>query len=378
MLICLIVTHSINEIKGVLAVDVSVIVPFLLPLGYNYYIVIIKTNIPLSTLTTMHLGGNASYVAEITTTDELQQLYQNAKKIDQAVYILGGGSNLIATDAGFAGVIAHIAIPGIEIIEDTPTTTTIKVGAGVIWDDLVRFSVDKQLTGIDAMSGIPGTVGAAPVQNIGAYGQEVADTLQSLEAYNIASDTFVTLAAAECGFSYRHSIFRGSEQGKYVITSVTFKLFKAAPQPPFYDSLQRLFDQQKVTEFTAQGVRDGVLSIRRDKLPDPTLLPNAGSFFKNAIVEQWQVDELLKTYPDMPTYPMGEKNVKIPAGWLIEQCGLKGEVFNGMKVHEANAVVLINQSATSYADLASAREEIIGAVRDKFRITLTQEPLELA
>ena len=325
----------------------------------------------------MQIGGNANYVAEITTTDELQQLYQNAKKIDQAVYVLGGGSNLVARDTGFAGVIAHIAIPGIEIIEDDPSTLTIKAGAGVIWDDLVRFSVEKQLTGIEAMSGIPGTVGAAPVQNIGAYGQELADTFQSLEAYDIANDTFTTLTAPDCQFSYRHSIFRGSAQGMYVITAVTLRLYKSPPQPPFYDSLQRLFDSQGVTEFTAQGVRDGVLSIRSDKLPDPKLLPNSGSFFKNAVVEQWQAEGLLKSYPDMPSYPMGEKQVKIPAGWLIEQCGLKGEVYSGMKVHESNAVVLINQSAKSYSDLAAAREEITGAVRDKFRINLLQEPLEL-
>lgn len=329
-------------------------------------------------MTTMRLGGAASYVADVTSTDELRQIYRNASKMQQPVYVIGGGSNLIAHDEGFAGVVAHMKIPGIEIVENDTSTTTVRAGAGVIWDDLVKLAVERSLSGIESMSGIPGTVGAAPVQNIGAYGQELADTLVTLEAYDIANDAFITLSAEDCGFSYRQSIFRSSAEGKYVITSVTLKLYKIAPQPPFYDSLQRYLDDHHTTGFDVQVVRDAVLAIRSDKLPDPTKLPNAGSFFKNTIIENWQADELHREYPDMPTYPVDEKNVKIPAGWLIEQCDLKGQVINGMKVHDGNAVVLINESATSYQDLASAREEVIGAVRDKFRITLTQEPLELS
>lgn len=328
-------------------------------------------------MTTMKLGGPASYVADITTPEELRQTYLNAKKMNQPVYVIGGGSNLIAHDEGFAGIIAHMQIPGIEILSDDGTATTIKAGAGVIWDELVVFSIMRSLAGIEAMSGIPGTVGAAPVQNIGAYGQELADTFISLEAYDIESDALVTLMAEDCGFSYRHSIFRGDSAGKYVITSVTLKLYKIVPQPPFYDSLQRYFDTKKTTEFDVATVRDAVLAIRSDKLPNPAKLPNSGSFFKNAVVEKWQADELLQEFDDMPTYPMDEQNVKIPAGWMIEKCDLKGQVINGIKVHDGNAVVLVNESATSYADLAATREEIIGAVRDTFRITLAQEPLEL-
>ncbi|MFZ2544441.1 MAG: UDP-N-acetylmuramate dehydrogenase [Candidatus Saccharimonadales bacterium] len=337
----------------------------------------IQTNIPLSTMTTMRLGGTASYVADITSIEELQQIYLNSAKLKLPVYIIGGGSNLIVHDDGFAGVIAHMKIPGIEIEEDNEETTTISAGAGVIWDDLVKFSVDRTLAGIEAMSGIPGTVGAAPVQNIGAYGQELADTLISLRAYDISKNTFVTLSANDCGFSYRQSVFRGNLEGKYVIVSITLKLYKIAPQPPFYDSLQQYFDDQNTTLFNVQVVRDAVLNIRAKKLPDPRILPNAGSFFKNIIVEDWKRDELLQQYPEMPSFQLDETNYKIPAGWLIDTAYLKGETIHGIKVHDDNAVVLINQSATSYEDLALAREEIIGAVRDKFRITLVQEPLEL-
>lgn len=326
----------------------------------------------------MRIGGAASYVAAVATPDELRQVYLNAKNMGQPIYIIGGGSNLIAHDEGFAGVIVLSKIPDIETVADDSDSTTLRVGAGELWDGLVQHSVNLGLSGIEAMSGIPGTVGAAPVQNIGAYGQELADTFVSLQAYDTINDKFVELSWEDCDFSYRHSIFRGREARHYAIISVTLKLYKKIPEPPFYDSLQRYLDDLGTKEYTVQIIRDAVLAIRSNKLPDPAVLPNAGSFFKNPILEKWQADELLAEYEDMPTYVLDEKRIKIPAGWLIEQCELKGQVFSGMKVHDANAVVLINQSAASYQDLASAREEIAGAVRDKFRITLEQEPLELA
>ncbi len=328
-------------------------------------------------MTTMGLGGTANYVVDVTTDEELRQVYLNAKTMSQPVYVIGGGSNLIAHDEGYPGVIAHMMIPGIEIIADDNDTTTIQAGAGVSWDELVRFGVDRQLTGIEAMSGIPGSAGAAPVQNIGAYGQELADTFVSLEAYDIAKDLFVTLSAADCDFSYRRSIFRENAAGHYVITRITLRLFKSSPQPPFYDSLQRHLDSSQITEYTPQSIRDAVLDVRADKLPDPKIVRNSGSFFKNAIVEKWQAEDLQKNYPDMPTYPMDENHVKIPTGWLIEQCDLKGELIHGMRVHKGNAVVLINESATHYDDLSLARQTIIDAVRDRFRISIDQEPLEL-
>lgn len=325
----------------------------------------------------MKIGGNASYVIQATTRDELRQAYLNAKKLNLPVYIIGGGSNLIARDEGFPGVIILNKIPGITVVADDHESTTIGGGGGETWDDFVKFSVERGLSGIEALSGIPGTVGAAPVQNIGAYGQELADNFVSLEAYDSQTDQFVTLGWDQCEFSYRHSIFRGSAAGRYAIYQITVKLLKKQPEPPFYDSLQRRLDEQNITEFTPQIIRDNVLAIRADKLPDPAQLPNAGSFFKNAIVEHWQADPIRQEYPDAKTYDVDGGKVKIPAGWLIEAADLKGEVLHGMKIHDKNAVVLINQSANSYTDLASAREEIIDTVRDKFQITLEQEPLEL-
>lgn len=334
-------------------------------------------NIPLKNFTTMRLGGPARFMAEAHTPDEVAEIYHNAKAQSLPVFILGGGSNVVANDDGYAGIILHMRIPGFEVIADDLNTTTIRVGAGEIWDETVKKTVDMHLSGIETLSAIPGTTGAAPVQNIGAYGQEVADTLVSLTAYDSQTDTFVTLQNADCGFSYRHSIFRGDQKGRYAITSITLKLSKTNPQPPFYDALQSYFDEHDTKSFTQEVVREAVTAIRANKLPDPKLLPNAGSFFKNAIVDEWQVNELRKTYPDMPAYAMGDGTFKLSTGWLIEQAGLKGKVLHGMKVHDKNSLVLINESATSYHDLAAARDEIIGAVRDKFNIAVEQEPLEI-
>lgn len=337
----------------------------------------IHTNIPLKNYTTMKLGGNARFMTEVHTPEDLADVCRNARAQKLPLFILGGGSNVIVHDEGFNGLVLRNRIPGFSVVSDEPGQTLIKIGAGENWDETVKKTVDMNLSGIEAMSAIPGTAGAAPVQNVGAYGQEIADTLISLEAYDIIDDRFVILQSADCGFSYRHSIFRGSAAGRYVITSITLRLYKTAPQPPFYKAIQEYFDTNNITLYTPQIIRDAVIEIRKNKLPDPQVTPNTGSFFKNAIVEDWQLADLKNEYPDIPTYDMSDGRFKIPTGWLIEQTGLKGKTLHGMRVHDKNALVLINESAKSYSDLASARDEIIGAVRDQFRITIEQEPLEI-
>lgn len=334
-------------------------------------------NIPLKNFTTMRLGGPATFMAEAHTPAEVSEIYHNAKTQSLPVFVLGGGSNVVANDEGYHGIVLRMRIPGFEVIADDLNSTTVRVGAGESWDETVKRTVDMHLTGIETLSAIPGTTGAGPVQNIGAYGQEIADTLQLLTAYDSQTDTFVTLQNVDCGFSYRHSIFRGDQKGRYVITSVTLKLSKNSPQPPFYDALQTYFDEHNVHSFTQEIVRNAVIDIRTNKLPDPKLLPNAGSFFKNAIIESWKLNDLKATYPDMPAYDMGDGMYKLSTGWLIEQTGLKGSVIYGIKVHDKNSMVLINESAKSYQDLANARDEIIGAVRNKFNIQIEQEPLEI-
>jgi UDP-N-acetylmuramate dehydrogenase len=337
----------------------------------------IHTNIPLKNYTTMKLGGPARFMAEVHTADEVAQLYRNAAAKSLPVFILGGGSNVVAHDEGFNGLVMRIRIPGFEILNDDINTTLIKIGAGESWDEVVKRTVDLRLSGIETLSAIPGTAGATPVQNVGAYGQEIAETLQSLEAYDSQTGTFVTLTNEQCGFSYRSSIFRGDQKGRYIITSITLLLSKNLPQPPFYDALQAYFDSHNIAIFTQQTVRDAVIAIRAEKLPDPTVRPNTGSFFKNTMVETWQLNDLKAKFPDIRSFDMGDGHFKIPTGWLIEQTGLKGQVLHGIRVHDKNALVLINESAASYSDLAAARDQIIGAVRDKFNLQIEQEPLEI-
>ena len=337
----------------------------------------VHTNIPLKNYLTMRLGGPARFMSDVHTAADIAPICKNAAAQHLPIFILGGGSNVLARDEGFSGVVIRNRIPGFEVVGDDPASTTIKVGAGENWDEVVRRTVDMGLSGIEALSAIPGTAGAAPVQNIGAYGQDVSETLVSLEAYDTQADQFVILQNADCNFSYRDSIFRSTAIGRYVITSITLRLLKDAPRPPFYQAVQEYLDTQGITFYTPQTIRDAVIKIRTDKLPDPKERPNTGSFFKNAIVEDWQLDELKKEYPDIPTYDLPDGRFKIPTGWLIEQAGLRGQLLHGMRVHDKNALVLINESATGYADLEAARQEIMGAVRDTFRVTIEQEPLEM-
>lgn len=337
----------------------------------------VRTAINLKPYTTMRLGGDARFMAVATTLEEVRSLYATAKQQNLPVFVLGGGSNMLVRDEGFDGIVLLNRLKGFEIVNQTGVTTTVRVAAGEIWDEVVARTVQMGLSGIEALSAIPGTAGAAPVQNIGAYGQEVADTIITVEAYDATTDQFVTLSSDECQFAYRHSIFRGEGAGRYCITAITLELYRAMPKPPFYSALERYFDEHHITQFTPQVVRDAVIVIRSEKLPNPAVKPNAGSFFKNAVIDRWQAEELLREYPTMPHYDMPGNRVKIPTGWLIEQAGMKGRVLHGMRVHDKNALVLINESASGYADLAAARQEIIQAVYDMFHIQIEQEPLEM-
>ena len=317
-------------------------------------------------------------MAAADSAGDVVSLYRNAQKENLPIFVLGGGSNVITHDEVFEGIVLLNKIKGFEIISETDETTDVKIGAGEVWDEVVEKAIGLGLQGIEAMSGIPGTAGAAPVQNVGAYGQEIADTLISMEAYDSKTDTIVTISADECDFSYRNSIFRDKEKGRYCILNITLRLNKAEPKPPYYASLQRYIDENDIREVNLSVIRVAVLNIRSEKLPDPAELPSAGSFFKNALVEKWKLEELQKEYSDIPNYAMSDGRYKIPTGWLIDRAGLRGYRSHGMRVYEKNALVLVNDSATGYDDLAAIREEIVQIVFDKFGIKIEQEPLELS
>ena len=335
----------------------------------------IQNNIPLSTLTTMRLGGLAHEVVTISSKIELEEAVAYANHHKKTFFVIGGGSNIIARATDYTGVILLSCIPGFEILDETATTITIRIGAGEMWDETVKQTVELGFSGIEAMSAIPGTVGATPVQNVGAYGQEIADTFIELEAYDTDTHTWVTLDKEACHFSYRNSIFKNTHNRHHIIVSVTLRLKKQWLSPPFYDSLARYFDDHQITEFAPTTIRQAVISIRTSKLPDPKHIANTGSFFKNPIVTQEIAAKLLALYPTMPHFSVPNDNtIKLAAGWLIEQAGLKGYESHGLRIYQENALVIVNDSATSYTQLADFKDEIIDGVYKKFGISLEQEP----
>lgn len=333
----------------------------------------IQTDIPLKDYSTMRLGGTAKALTTIKSKKDLAEALAWAKERDLPTLMLGGGSNVIFSD-GYPGLVMINALHGFEIIHEDKTSATLRVGAGENWDDIVARTVAQGLSGIERLSAIPGTAGATPVQNVGAYGSEIRDVLVSLEALNTRTNKFVTLTNADCHFSYRDSIFKSTKDRHYIITSITIKLSKLPPEPPFYESLQEYLSRNHITEYSPAALRGAVVAIRAKKLPDPQIVANTGSFFKNPIVIHGKLAQLLDSYPDMPHYEMPDGQAKLSAGWLIDQAGLKGYRSHGMKIYEHNALVFVNESAKSYADLEAFKQEIIDRVKQFFDITLEQEP----
>lgn len=333
----------------------------------------VNENILISSLTTMRLGGPARYVLEVEKPEEVADAYGFAEQYNLPTFALGYGANTIGHDEGFNGVIIINRMQGISesITEDG---VLLKVMGGEYWDNVVEYACNKGLTGIEALSKIPGLAGAAPVQNIGAYGQEIADTLVEIDVYDTTEKSFKTLKKAELEFSYRKSILNSTAKGRYFVISITLLLKSGEMQQPFYKSLEKFLDDNGITDFSPKNIRAAVSAIRADKLPDPMEIASAGSFFKNVYVSDEDADKY-----ESKGYPVyrGKDGNKINSGWLIEQAGLKGQIFHGFKVSEKAALVLINESATSYEDLEKARSEITGKVYDKFGFWLEQEPVEI-
>lgn len=337
---------------------------------------LMQENIPLKDYTTMKIGGPARYMATANSREELVSLVQRAGEMP--ILVLGQGSNLIVREGGFAGLVILNRIMGFEIYDQDPSATKIKIGSGEVWDSVVQRSTENGLSGIECLSAIPGCTGAAPVQNIGAYGQEIADTLIEVEAYDIQTKQFATFSNSDCDFTYRRSVFNsGPQKGRYIITSVSLQLQKTIMQPPFYSSLQAYLDKNQITDYSPYNLRNAVVAVRASKLPDPKVMPNTGSFFRNPIIENWQASRLKDEYPDVKIFPMGDNLSKISAGWLVENTGIKDLEIEGFKVYDNNALVITNTGSGTYPGLTAIRDYIIGAVRDKFRIMLEQEPEEV-
>lgn len=332
----------------------------------------ILKNQPLASHTTMKLGGNAKYMVEVANEDEIIQSVQFSKDNNINIMVLGGGSNIIFGDAGYNGLVIINRITGIHL---EPNSGFVTCKAGVDWDEFVKATVDNNLCGIEALSLIPGTVGAAPVNNIGAYGQEVKDTISYVRALDTLNQMFVELSTEECHFGYRNSLFKTEEYGRYIITEVAFKL-KIADSTyvaPRYGSLQTAMQNQGMDTPTVQNVREAVITIRSEKLPDPTILPNTGSFFKNPVVTKDVCESLLTKYPSMP-YFQHESGFKLAAGWLIDAAGLKGYAKDGIRVYDKQALVLVNDGTRSFQALENMKNHIQQTIYETFGIQLEPEP----
>lgn len=323
----------------------------------------------------MRLGGTAAYMTDITNRQEIPEAVAWAEERKLPVMMIGDGSNIIWEDDGYPGLILVNKIEGYEVSGDFGDSQYLTAGAGMNWDAFVAQTVEAGLSGVEFMSLVPGTVGATPVQNVGAYGGEVSNVITTIEAYDIQQKQFVTLRGGDCDFGYRSSIFKTSARGRYLINSVTFCLQKTNPQPPFYASVQQYFDEHAVTTITPAAVREAVIAIRSAKLPDPALVANNGSFFANPIIPNENVLQLVADYPDVPHWQT-DTGVKVSAAWLIEQAGFKDyhDTETGMATWPTQPLVLVNEHAETTAQLKAFKQKIVDAVAQKFGITLIQEP----
>lgn len=339
----------------------------------NMYIL---ENVPLNAYSTMRLGGKAAYLTDINDRNDIVAAVEWADERKLPLIMIGGGSNIIWSDDGFPGLVMVNKIQGIETQYLGDIERYITVGAGYLWDDFVGYCVERNLTGIEFLSLIPGTVGATPIQNVGAYGQEVKDTIATIQAYDRQEHRFVVLTGSDCAFGYRTSRFKTTDRGRFLISAVTFFLTQGNPTPPFYGGIQQYLDERGITAVTPQIGREATIAIRKAKLPDPALVANNGSFFANPIINSNQFFQLYTIHPDMPHWTVDDQRVKIPAAWLLEHAGFKDfhDPDTGMGTWPAQPLVLVNEHASSTGQLLAFRQKLIAGVEAAFGITLEQEP----
>lgn len=330
----------------------------------------ILENIDICSRNSFGVHQQAAKVIEFDHNAELSEIFR--QHVAGEWFVMGGGNNIVFTQ-DIAQTIIFPRNCDIEVVNDGIESVTIRVGAGLEWDELVEWAVEHNLWGLENLSLIPGKVGAAPVQNIGAYGAEAKDCITNVEMYSPQTDNFITLAAEHCCFGYRESVFKHSLKGRVIITAVEFRLSKAAnPKLNYGDLCQEVESRGGAT---LRNIRDAICAIRRSKLPDPAVTGNAGSFFKNPIVERAVAETLLAEHPNMPHYPTADPSmVKLAAGWLIDQCGLKGYSEGNVGVHSRQALVLINTTgeATGAEVIAFARK-VQQRVFERFGIEIDTE-----
>lgn len=338
--------------------------------------VFLSRDAPLQSFNTFRLPGRAAWFATIETPVQLADLIARPEWKQWRCFVLGGGSNLILT-GDFEGLVLHVRIPGRERVAENADAWFVRAGAGENWHDFVSWTLDRGWPGLENLALIPGTVGAAPVQNIGAYGLEMAERFHCLEAVDLATGETVILDRAACRFGYRDSVFKHEAAGRYLITAVTFRLPRRWQPITSYVDVARELDARGIADPTARDIADAVIAIRSRKLPDPAQIGNAGSFFKNPQVDAATFQRLITRHPDLPYYPRPDGTAKLAAGWLIERCGWKGKRFGPVGVYERQALVLVNRGGARGEDVLRLARAIRESVRATFWVELEPEPVVL-
>lgn len=333
---------------------------------------LVQSNVSLRHLNTFGLDANARYFINVQSIDELIAVLRDPEWRETPKFILGGGSNILLTK-DIEALVIHPGIKGIAIKEENEETVVLEVGAGEVWHDFVMHCVSNGYGGVENLSLIPGTVGAAPMQNIGAYGVEIKSVVESVEAVDIESGEKRVFSNAECEFGYRESVFKKAFKNKYVITGAIFRLSKKPVLNAAYGDVQKTLQEMGAQTPTIRDISEAIMSIRRSKLPDPAEIGNAGSFFKNPEIPVAQFARLRETFPEVPGYPVDAETVKVPAGWLIEKAGWKGYREGEIGVHARQALVLVNYGGGAGAQIKALSEKIQESVAGKFGIRLNAE-----
>ncbi len=333
---------------------------------------IVQKDVQLKSYNTFGIEATAKYFVEVSSIEQLKEILQNPDYQSTERLILGGGSNMLLTK-DFDGLVIKMSIKGMEVVKETEENIWIKAGAGVVWHDLVMHCVAQNYAGIENLSLIPGTVGAAPMQNIGAYGIEIKEVFEELEALEIETGEIRTFDKATCNFGYRESIFKHEAKGKYIILNVTFKLSKKPTFHVEYGAIKDTLAEMGISEMSIKAISDAVIHIRQSKLPNPAEIGNAGSFFKNPEIPNTQFEALKAQFPTIPSYPVNKNTTKVPAGWLIEQAGWKGQRFGNVGVHAKQALVLVNYGGGKGEEIKDLSQKIQASVKEKFGIQLSAE-----
>lgn len=331
----------------------------------------IQENISLKSYNTFGVAVNTSFFAEVFHESGLRDLLALPIIKEQQLLVLGGGSNLLFTK-DFNGLVIKVSIPGITAVVEG-NVAIVTAGAGVVWNEFVNYCVGSGFAGVENLSLIPGTVGASPIQNIGAYGVELKDVFYSCTAYEIATGEERVFNFEECKFGYRDSVFKNELKGQYIITTVTFKLSTEAHINTKYGAIQAELVNRNIAHPTIADISQVVADIRVSKLPDPTTIGNAGSFFKNPVIDRLVFEQVLAKFPDIVHYPAPNDQIKLAAGWLIEQCGFKGKVVGHTGTWKNQALVLVNHGDATGTEVYTFSEEIINAVYIKFGVMLERE-----